>query len=345
MEGDPELKGERNSYDFGARIYDPRIGRWLSMDKLKSKSPGLTPYRYAFNSPTTIVDPDGNWEKRITNYLDENGKVVFSIVTMVEKNVRTDNVEHYGLSRGTEGTVYYNGSLFDWVDYFDFTTTVNMQMVNGKFEQIGSESYEIHSNSVPKEFNRTIDGYPQVMELPQGRTYTFGVCIGGSYGGDGLFVSIDRAKHTLDISSALMDAIKIFAKDRNYSKYDWKGVYALDPKALYKLSKDLVDQRETIEKIEEELNKLHLHGEINKDMIDVIGDFKFKYDNKKHFYWWGEDKTTYSYYDEAESYSKKYYFIGKDNKFIYNYNEIIGVPEGYEIYENAGYWNIREKKK
>jgi RHS repeat-associated protein len=36
MEKDDNVKGEGNSYDFGARIYDPRVGRWLSMDA-KSK--------------------------------------------------------------------------------------------------------------------------------------------------------------------------------------------------------------------------------------------------------------------------------------------------------------------
>ncbi len=41
MEGDDEVKGHGNSYDFGARIYDPRVGRGLSLGPLKAKYPSL----------------------------------------------------------------------------------------------------------------------------------------------------------------------------------------------------------------------------------------------------------------------------------------------------------------
>ncbi|WP_317044843.1 RHS repeat domain-containing protein, partial [Flavobacterium columnare] len=36
-EKDDELKGEGNSYDFGARLLDPRIGRWFSPDPMEKK--------------------------------------------------------------------------------------------------------------------------------------------------------------------------------------------------------------------------------------------------------------------------------------------------------------------
>ncbi len=63
MERDDEIKGEGNSYDFGARMLDPRIGRWLKTDPLKAKSPDLTPYRFGFNNPVRYYDPDGKYER------------------------------------------------------------------------------------------------------------------------------------------------------------------------------------------------------------------------------------------------------------------------------------------
>ncbi|WP_089912088.1 RHS repeat-associated core domain-containing protein [Chitinophaga rupis] len=62
-ENDNEVKGEGNSLDFGARVYDPRVGRFLSADKFKKEAAGWTPYRFAFNNPMRVVDRDGNWEE------------------------------------------------------------------------------------------------------------------------------------------------------------------------------------------------------------------------------------------------------------------------------------------
>ncbi|MBK6628570.1 MAG: RHS repeat-associated core domain-containing protein [Flavobacteriales bacterium] len=47
------------SYDFGARMYDPRVGRWLSLDPLSAKYPNLSPYAYVENSPIYLRDADG----------------------------------------------------------------------------------------------------------------------------------------------------------------------------------------------------------------------------------------------------------------------------------------------
>jgi len=51
--------GSLNHYDYGFRIYNPGIGRFLSVDPLTSEYPWYTPYQFAGNGPIANVDIDG----------------------------------------------------------------------------------------------------------------------------------------------------------------------------------------------------------------------------------------------------------------------------------------------
>lgn len=61
-ENDNEIKGDGNSIDFGARIYDSRLGRWMSVDPKYYVQPGWSPYKFALNNPMIYVDPIGETE-------------------------------------------------------------------------------------------------------------------------------------------------------------------------------------------------------------------------------------------------------------------------------------------
>ena len=59
--------------DFGARIYDSRLGRWLATDPLENKYPNYSPYSYSLNNPILFVDENGKWVR------DQYGNIIVTI--------------------------------------------------------------------------------------------------------------------------------------------------------------------------------------------------------------------------------------------------------------------------
>ncbi|WP_423737731.1 RHS repeat-associated core domain-containing protein [Chitinophaga caseinilytica] len=59
-ENDNEVKGiEGGQQDYGMRIYDARLGKFLSIDPLTTKYPFYSPYQFAGNTPVNAIDLDG----------------------------------------------------------------------------------------------------------------------------------------------------------------------------------------------------------------------------------------------------------------------------------------------
>jgi len=88
-----EKQKEWSVYDFNARMYDPALGRFNSVDPMYDQRDWLTPYNYVQNNPMMRVDPSGmlDWipevnEDGSTQYIAEEGD---NIATFAEQ---------YGLS-------------------------------------------------------------------------------------------------------------------------------------------------------------------------------------------------------------------------------------------------------
>ena len=71
-----ELDPQTGYYYYGARYYDPVVSRWLSIDPLAEKYPGLSPYNYTANNPVMLVDPDGKGTNENEWVPDSDGNLI-----------------------------------------------------------------------------------------------------------------------------------------------------------------------------------------------------------------------------------------------------------------------------
>lgn len=192
MEKDDEIKGEGNSYDFGARIYDPRIGRWLSMDAIAKSF--ITPYNFAANNPIIFIDPEGKTDFYFNGKFIGTDGVDNNLIGVVHsKDVKKD-IKKGDFSKLVDlknGTLFTGGFTID-KEVLKVATKIAAQAYSekGKDREFGTSLTKTEDGYTQNEVNEgdpvNLDKYdPAHVTIPDGdisiHTHPTGT---GEYGHD-----------------------------------------------------------------------------------------------------------------------------------------------------------------
>lgn len=92
-ENDNEVKGDGNQQDYGMRIYDDRLGRFLSVDPLTKDYPWNSTYAFAENRPVDGIDLDGKEWENFKSKFKTPGDLKIKL-----PNEQTAQQQHYGVT-------------------------------------------------------------------------------------------------------------------------------------------------------------------------------------------------------------------------------------------------------
>ncbi len=87
-EKDNEISVDGGDYDYGFRIYDARLARFLSVDPLTDKNPTYTPYSYGDNNPILYIDYDGKF--RMSARQQRKYPELANLLRNIEQTVHND---------------------------------------------------------------------------------------------------------------------------------------------------------------------------------------------------------------------------------------------------------------
>ncbi|MCB9234243.1 MAG: hypothetical protein H6581_21480 [Bacteroidia bacterium] len=143
-EKDDEWSGNGNNMDFGARVLDSRVGRWLSVDPLTKEYPSHSSYSFALNKPITCIDRLGESVYLIVKKyeFDENYNLIwtgglmkikvtkdFNVNQLVEEESEFQLLQAYGNAQKVK---------FGDLGFFEESTSEDIYIFVGDFTELNA---------------------------------------------------------------------------------------------------------------------------------------------------------------------------------------------------------------
>ena len=152
-----------NVYDFGARLYDPALGRWLAQDPLAEKFYPQSPYLFCAGNPMKFVDTTGQEWK-------EKNKIISVSLNLMAEGFDDDFLDTY---KKTVSTMFdeiirsasggsYGGEIVFYTNNPDIVQSLSF--VASMDNSIGGTTTWMYSNINPYDNSGKIQSFTELAK-------------------------------------------------------------------------------------------------------------------------------------------------------------------------------------